>query len=263
MIHDNSIFCPVGHGRHSLAVAKSRSAECLLYDWRCQQSTLTSSVWKQTFHRFGIKRLHASTAKESSASSSEQTLNPGPCVAWSTCLYTEFLWNRHVTQSTLNDNWRDAHDKNTNSSLRSGFTAAIRARVTVWWNHWLGRNLVKQTYLHVVTEVATCDKLGPNRFITIKDKAAVFVDPVIDLYKTFTWKSTSFTYHHGEHYVTQWNLPSLLRFLFAERPSSRTVIFSQQIEIRLQGCLWSKCLIWSSVIGGIGYRRKIWIISDL
>lgn len=117
MIHDNSIFCPVGHGRHSLAVAKSRSAECLLYDWRCQQSTLTLSVWKQTFHRFGIKRLHASTAKESSASSSEQTLNPGPCVAWSTCLYTEFLWNRHVTQSTLNDNWRDAHDKNTNSSF--------------------------------------------------------------------------------------------------------------------------------------------------
>lgn len=79
MIHDNSIFCPVGHGRHSLAVAKSRSAECLLYDWRCQQSTLTLSVWKQTFHRFGIKRLHASTAKESSASSSELTLNPGLC----------------------------------------------------------------------------------------------------------------------------------------------------------------------------------------
>ena len=50
--------------------------------------------------------------------------------------------------------------------------------------------LVKQIYLHVVTEVATCDKLGPNGFLAIKDLRGGICssrdEPVIDLYEIKT-----------------------------------------------------------------------------
>ena len=95
---------------------------------------------------------------------------------------------------TLNDNWRDAQDKN--KEYKQLFTFRVyscnRLRATVWWNHWLGLKLITQIYLHVVTDVATCDKFGPDGFLAMKDKAAAFVDPVIDLYKqykTLTWES--------------------------------------------------------------------------
>lgn len=92
-------------------------------------------------------------------------------------------------------------------------------------------------------DAASYNYLSPNGFLVISYKLRPIFERTMQghsccISSCIPWSislkhlldNQCFTYHHGEHYITQWNLPSLLQFLSAKPPIWRTVIFSQQIE---------------------------------